>query len=79
MAVIFRDNSKEGDLILWYDAVVMTPKGIKHCVCPCDKCKDMEQALVFYANNYAQVGYELMFIQYHLYTKEQLKQLAICC
>lgn len=46
------DNLNTGDIGLWYDVIINDNDEIIHCVCPYDKCKNFDDAIDYYFENY---------------------------
>jgi hypothetical protein len=63
---------KENDVVLglWYDVFVDENGEKIHCICPYDKCKSYQDALLYYLVKLHNVNRKIICIQHHGYSKE---------
>ncbi len=73
------NNINDGDIGLWYCVLAIEEGVIISHVCPYLKCKNFEEAIMFYYKTFHRKGKTPFEVNHHKISNNLLKQLALAC
>ena len=70
---------EEGDCALHYEVVIQNGWKIIYCICPFDKCKNIEEAIDYYFENFHKAQNRIIRATVAFFSREELQYLSMAC